>query len=93
MPELSELSPWNSVPWDNMASEWGSGTGHLDKRPYYFRVIGSGGTTKILLISAVPSRTQAGAMHATDYLRLNRRAFMRLVELGAQAFAESTAGH
>jgi hypothetical protein len=93
MPELSELSPWNSVSWDNMTSGCGSGTGNLDKRPYYFRVIGSGGTTKILLISAVPSRTQTGAMHATDYLRLNHQAFMRLMELGAQAFAESTAGH
>jgi len=93
MPELSELSPWDSMPWDNMASEWGSGTGHLDRRPYYFRVIGSGEATKILLISAVPSRTRAGAMHATDYLRLDRRAFTRLMELGAQAFGESTAGH
>ncbi len=91
MPEVSELLPWDNVPWDNMAS--GSGTSHLDERPYYFRVIGSGGATKILLISAVPSRTQTGAMHATDYLRLNRQAFMRLMELGAQVFGGLTAGH
>ena len=91
MPELSELLPWDNVPWDNMAS--GSGTSHLDERPYYFRVIGSGGATKILLISAVPSRIQTGAMHATDYLRLSHQAFMELREFGTQVFGESTVDH
>ena len=91
MPEMSQLIPWDSTRWDNMAPEWGSGIGHLDRRPYYFRVIGSGVSNKILLISAVPSRTQAGFMHATDYLRLDHRAFMRLKELGSKAFGESVA--
>jgi hypothetical protein len=33
MPELDVLLPWDSASWDNMATDWGSGTGHLDKRP------------------------------------------------------------
>ncbi len=88
MPELSGLLPWDSVRWDNMASEWSSGANRLDTRPHYFRVIGSGESTKILLILAVPSGTQAGTMHATNYLRLNRPAFMRLMDLGIHAFGK-----
>lgn len=93
MPELSHLLPWDNVRWDNMAPERGSGTGHLDRRPYYFRLIGSGESTKILLVSAVPSKTRAGLMHATDYLRVDRQAFAQLIELGSKAFGPSTADH
>ena len=91
MPELSQLIPWDSVGWDNMAPEWGSGTGHLDRRPYYFRILGAGEDARLLLISAVPSRTQAGSLHATDYLRLDRHAFRRLIEVGEEAFSTSPA--
>ena len=93
MPELSELLPCDSAPWDNMTYEWSRGIGHLDNRPYYLTVTGSGKSTKILLIPAVPSKTQARAMHTTDYLRLNHRIFMRLLELGTLAFGKSTVGH
>jgi len=82
MPELSELIPWDSVGWDNVAPEWASGTGHFDRRPYYFRILSVGEEPRLLLISAVPSRTEAGSLHATDYLRLDRHAFRRLIEVG-----------
>ena len=91
MPELSELVPWDSVGWDNMAPEWGSGTGHLNRRPYYFRILSVGEEARILLISAVPSRTQAGSLHATDYLCLDSHALRRVIEVGKEAFDSSLA--
>jgi len=84
MPELSDLMPWDEVTWDNVTPL--SGAGPLDRRPYYFRVVDVGRETKVLLISAVPSRTQVGSLHATDYLRLDRFGFKGLVEVGAKVF-------
>lgn len=84
MPELGDLMPWDEVSWDNMALS--SGTGPLDRRPYYFKVVDVGRETKVLLISAVPSRTQGEGLHATDYLRLDRYGFKRLMEVGGKIF-------
>jgi len=88
MPEISEFLLCDSAPWYNLAFEWSRGTGHLDNRPYYLTVTSSGKSTKMLLISAVPSKTQAGAIHTTDYLRLNHRMLMRLLELVTLAFGK-----
>lgn len=89
MPELIELIPWDNVSWDNMESK--SGTGHIKMRPYYFRILGMGEQTKLILISSVPSKTRIGSLHATDYLRLDCQAFKRLIEVGEQAFSTSPA--
>ena len=84
MPEVSAFRDWSTVTWDNM-NEY-SGTSVLERRPYYFRQVGTGETAWLILISAVPSKTQPGLMHATDYLRLDRRAFEKLAALGAKVF-------
>jgi len=84
MPELGDLIPWDEVSWDNMARR--SGAGPLERRSYYFKVIDVGRETKVLLISAVLSRTQGESLHATDYLRLDRYGFKRLVEVGGKIF-------
>jgi len=90
MPELGELIPWDQVSWDNMSAQSYSGMGQLQRRPYYFRVMGNGTTARILLISAVPSKTQPGALHATDYLRLDRDALRNLMVLGQSVFDAPT---
>lgn len=86
MPELTDMIPWQNVKWDNMDQNWSSGAGHLDERPYYFRVVGSGKQAKVLIISAVPSQKQDNALHATDYLRLGRNGFKKLLEVGSEVF-------
>lgn len=80
MPEVTALVPWQNVKWDNMNPN--SGSGLLARRPYYFKAISSGKGVEILLISAVPSKEQPGALHAVDYLRFGHEAFGELAELG-----------
>ena len=88
MPEMSDIIPWDHVSWDNMSKEWKSGESNLKIRPYYFRRIGKGNESRILIISAVPSKSVSGHYHATDYLRLDQKAFQKLLKLGAEAFKE-----
>ena len=84
MPELGDLISWDEVSWDNMTPC--NGAGPLERRPYYFKVVDVGRETKVLLISAVLSRTQGESFHATDYLRLDRYGFKRLMEVGGKVF-------
>jgi hypothetical protein len=84
MPEMSDLIYWTKARWDKLNEH--SGSGELEIRPYYFKEIGTGDTKKMVIISAKPSTTQWGTLHATDYLRLDRRAFEQLVACGAEVF-------
>ncbi len=70
MPEIKNVIPWENVAWDNIDKE--SGGGPLVEKPYYFKRVGSGGNTKIVLTAAVPSEEVSRAMHATEHLRINK---------------------
>jgi hypothetical protein len=87
MPELSELKPWDSVTWDNHKKD--SGTVHLERRPYYYKIVGAGEDVRILVISAVSSGVQVMGLHAVDYLRLDRNGFDKLMQVGKDAFGTS----
>lgn len=82
MPEVKKWIQWQNATWDDMHAL--SGTGRMQNRPYYYRILGSGKQAKLLLISAVPSNRQKGAAHATDYLRMGQEEFQELARIFKQ---------
>jgi len=83
MPEAEDFieTQCNEADWDNANRR--SGTGVLGRRPYYYRIVGSGEEPKILIISAVVRNRK---LHATDYLRLDRQSFARLTNIAGAVF-------
>lgn len=82
MSELSDLIPCEDVEWTNLDNYAGTGI-NIEKRPYFYKVITKGGTTKLLVISATKSDTK---MQATNYMRLDKNGFQKLVEVGNKVF-------